>query len=112
MQDLDKQLKKGVLAIVILKLIGDEDRYGYDLMKTMDEKSGGFYEVREGSLYPVLYRLEDQGLVKCYRKEGGTRSVPRKYYSITEIGKKALVEQIEQWNTFKLSTEQLLSKEE
>ena len=112
MQHLDKQLKKGTLAIIILKLIGDEDRYGYDLMKTMDEKSGGYYEIKEGSLYPVLYRLEDQGFVECYRKEDGPRSVPRKYYRITVIGKEALAEQLNQWKTFVNSTERLLQEEE
>ena len=75
------QFKKGVLEMCVLSLLQDGDRYGYDvaceLSKTM--------EVSDGSVYPVLRRLKDDGYVTSYLEEA-SGGPPRKYYVITETG--------------------------
>jgi len=61
----------------------------------MEAKSDGYFSLKEGSLYPILYRLEDKGLIESYKNNfEGERKVPRKYYRITESGKDALNEML------------------
>lgn len=87
----ERQMKKGVLDMLVLKLLESEAKYGYQIIQEMKEKSGETFLLKDGTLYPVLYRLEDDGLVisKWSRAEGKQQS--RKYYEITENGKAALV---------------------
>lgn len=85
------QLKKGVIEILILKLLSQEKMYGYQLLQELDNKSNGVFKMKEGTLYPVLYRLEDNGYITSIwedsgSKDPGRRSMPRKYYQITESG--------------------------
>ncbi|SDZ27881.1 DNA-binding transcriptional regulator, PadR family [Proteiniborus ethanoligenes] len=113
MSGIDKQLKKGVLNILILKMINRKDMYGYELIQIMDEKSNGYFKLKEGSLYPVLYRLEDEGLIESYwNQEPYKRTVPRKYYKITKKGKAVLKVYIEEWNDFLESTKSILKGDE
>jgi len=108
-KDIEKQLRKGVLDILILKLISEKDMYGYELMKELDERSQGYYKLKEGSLYPVLYRLEDALLVENYRpEETGKRSVPRKYYKITDQGRLAVLSHRKKWNLFVESSNRII----
>lgn len=101
MVDINKQLKKGVLSILILEMISIKDRYGYELIQELDVASSGYYKLKEGSLYPVFYRLEDDGLIESYKVEiGEKRKVPRKYYKITELGQTRLKEMKNAWNEF------------
>ena len=112
MIEIDKQLKKGVLDIIVLKLLTRRDMYGYELMKILDQKSNGYYKLKEGSLYPVLYRLEDNHLIKSYWKsEEARKAIPRKYYSITDKGKKMINILIEKWNQFMVVSNNILSLE-
>ncbi|WP_352418633.1 PadR family transcriptional regulator [Proteiniborus sp.] len=109
MSEIDKQLKKGVLNILILKMISEKDMYGYELIQVMDEKSNGYFKLKEGSLYPVLYRLEDEGLIESYwNKEPSKRTVPRKYYKITKKGVAVFKVYIEEWNDFLDGTKGIL----
>lgn len=109
MNILNQQLKKGVLEIVVLKIISEEDVYGYDLIKKMEQESDGYYTIKEGSLYPILYRLEDKKYIESYSKAfDGERRVPRKYYKITDAGTSALYDLIEEWHAFKLITSSML----
>ncbi|UCH96318.1 MAG: helix-turn-helix transcriptional regulator [Candidatus Aminicenantes bacterium] len=112
MINIEKQLKKGVLEIIVLKLLTGRDMYGYELMQILDQKSSGYYRLKEGSLYPVLYRLEDNHLIKSYWKsEEARKAVPRKYYSITGKGKKTIDILIEKWNQFMVVSNKILSLE-
>lgn len=109
MNILNQQLKKGVLEIVVLKIISEDDVYGYDLIKKMELASQGYYSIKEGSLYPILYRLEDKKYIQSYSKAfAGERRVPRKYYKITDTGKVALMELLEEWRAFKNITSIIL----
>ena len=59
-----RQMKKGVLDMLVLKLLNKEQKYGYQLIYELKEKSGELFILKEGTLYPILYRLEDDGLVQ------------------------------------------------
>ncbi|MBD7911917.1 MULTISPECIES: PadR family transcriptional regulator [Clostridium] len=111
MPELDNQLKKGVLSIIVLKFISNKDRYGYEIIQELDQISRGYYKLKEGTLYPILYRLEDSGWIENYRVVSeDDKKVPRKYYRITEKGKEALNEQLETWRNFNNTTNSIFNK--
>lgn len=87
--------KRGTAEFLILYLLCDEDLYGYRITQLFNEKSGGRYTMLEGSLYLILFRLEDLGCVTGYT-EVVNKKRKRKYYHITEKGRayleKALLE--------------------
>ena len=92
MNDNSSQLKKGVLEILILKLLSQEKMYGYQLMHELDSKSKGVFKMKEGTLYPVLYRLEDDKFISSLWEEPDSsssekRPLPRKYYQISPSGR-------------------------
>ncbi len=82
----EKQMKKGVLEMLVLYLLCSEPKYGYQIIQEMKEKSNDVFRLKDGTLYPILYRLEDDGLVVSEWSEAQERQVPRKYYKITEKG--------------------------
>lgn len=109
MSKLNQQLKKGALEILILRVIERSDVYGYELIKTLEENSDGYFTLKEGSLYPILYRLEDKGFIESYKKSfEGERKIPRKYYKITQVGREALDEMIDTWHEFKGHMENMI----
>jgi PadR family transcriptional regulator PadR len=88
MRDFKKQFKKGVLELGILKLLNEKDHYGYSIIQEINRKSDNALDLKDGTLYPIMYRLEDNKLIESYwqtNPEG--RSKPRKYYRITKEGK-------------------------
>lgn len=88
MEDISRQLKKGVLDVLLLKLLEDQPLYGYELMSLLDRESKGYFALKEGTLYPVLYRLEDAGRVTSFwEKDKNRRGAQRKYYAITDEGR-------------------------
>lgn len=88
----ERQMKKGVLDMLVLKLLESEPKYGYQIIQEMKEKSDETFLLKDGTLYPILYRLEDDGLIQSKWSEAEGRQVPRKYYEITEEGKRMLDE--------------------
>lgn len=96
----EQQMKKGVLEMLVLKQLEKEEKYGYQLISQLKEKSGGMFTLKEGTLYPILYRLEDDGLVVSRWSEPAGREVSRKYYGITPEGKKGLEELESLWRRF------------
>lgn len=93
----ERQMKKGVLDMLVLSLLKSEAKYGYQIIQEMREKSEETFLLKDGTLYPILYRLEDDKLVAGKWSEAEGKQVPRKYYEITEEGKKALVEIEDVW---------------
>lgn len=109
MSGISKQLKKGVLEILILKIIKHQEMYGYELIQFIEDKSYGYFKLKEGSLYPILYRLEDDELIESYWNQDNTkRTVPRKYYKITKKGSAVLDVYIDEWNDFLKATKYFL----
>ena len=88
----ERQKKKGDLDMLVLRLLKSEAKYGYQIIQEMKEKSEEIFLLKDGTLYPILYRLEDDKLVVSKWSEAEGKQVPRKYYEITEAGKKALDE--------------------
>lgn len=86
----ERQMKKGVLDMLVLKLLESESKYGYQIIQEMREKSEETFLLKDGTLYPILYRLEEDGLVVSRWSEPEGKQVPRKYYEITASGKVAL----------------------
>lgn len=93
---MDKELMKGSIDILLLSQIAQKDMYGFEIIKNLKVKSNNLYSMSEGTLYPALQRLEHKKRLKSYwgDSEAGGR---RKYYSITEQGKKELTQKIEEW---------------
>ena len=92
-----RQMKKGVLDMLVLKLLERGPCYGYQLISELREKSRGIFLLKDGTLYPILYRLEDEGLVESRWSEAEGKQVPRKYYAITDAGKTALTDMGNTW---------------
>lgn len=89
------ELKRGVMEMCIMKLIEKEELYGYEIAKTLRTLTKDILNIEEGTLYPLLRRLEDRGWItgdwKIYRGRA------RKYYRLTPLGKRALHEMVNFW---------------
>lgn len=98
MMAVDKSLLTGSMTMLILKLLSEKDMYGYEMIDTLRKKSQNVFELKAGTLYPLLHGLEEKGMLKVYEQEflGKTR----KYYSITKEGKKLLKSKTEEWNEY------------
>lgn len=96
---IDKELLKGSTNLLVLKLLNNEDMYGYQIIKELKQKSEDVFELKEGTLYPILHSLESNGIIESYWEE--TESArKRKYYKITPKGKGFLKEKENEWNTY------------
>ena len=96
---LTDELKKGTTQLLILALLETQPRHGYELSKLLDQRSGGVVHVHAASLYPLLYRLEQDGLIegRWVEKPGQRR---RRFYQITAEGKRQLRAQRREWTEF------------
>lgn len=92
--------------MMVLSILEKENMYGYQMIKKMQEQSNNIFELGEGTLYPILHGLEEKGFITSYWDE--TSSKKRKYYAITEKGKKQLKEKKEEWKLFSNGINQLL----
>ena len=96
---LDRELKKGSAELLILSLVETRARHGYEISKLIDQRSGGRLHFKVGSLYPLLYRLEERGWIagKWVEKAGERR---RRFYRITPDGRQMLAAQRDHWREF------------
>lgn len=107
----ESQMKKGVLDMLVLKLLAKEEMYGYQIISELKQQSEGRFTLKEGMLYPVLYRLEDDGLVESKWSEvKEKKQVPRKYYVITNKGRQELVEIEKLWRAIQNSVAQIMNQ--
>lgn len=91
-----QSFRRGVMSLVILALLKREDMYGYQLVQETTNSSGGKLTTQEGSLYPVLYRLLDQGFISDRKVQVGKR-MTRIYYHLEPAGEKRLKELIQEY---------------
>jgi len=89
------QFKKGVLELCALALLAKKNRYGYELVNEISKN----ISISEGTIYPLLRRLKNDGFVTTYLEES-SEGAPRKYYQLTEAGKKMERELKEEWLIF------------
>ncbi|MGI8995224.1 MAG: PadR family transcriptional regulator [Pyrinomonadaceae bacterium] len=96
---LDRELKKGSAELLILSLVEDQPRHGYDIGSLIEQRSRGVLRFNVASLYPLLYRLERRGWIqgRWVEKAGQRR---RRYYRLTPEGKKVLAAQRNSWREF------------
>ena len=83
--------------MLVLRLLKSEAKYGYQIIQEMREKSEEIFLLKDGTLYPILYRLEDDGLVASKWIGAVGKQVPRKYYEITEDGMQELARIEDVW---------------
>ena len=94
-----QQLRKGSTPLLILSVLATNKMYGYQIMRELEQRSEGYFSMTAALLYPALHQLELDGLLKSEWQEGqGKRK--RKYYSITQKGRKALMSSQAEWKTF------------
>lgn len=103
-----KELLKGTVEIIVLNSLKElGESYGYQLVKAINAASGNLFELQEGTLYPLLYRLEDKSYVKSNKKMAQSGK-ERRYYSITSSGKKILNERRAELHLFVKALNQAL----
>ncbi len=83
--NLQSNLKKATIEMLLLKLLSEEDMYGYQMSQELKKRSSGSYTILEGSMYPILYRLTDQNYISFFEKKTGKRQ-SRIYYHIEAAG--------------------------
>ena len=96
---MDSRLLTGTVDMLIMDVLARGDSYGYHIAQTVMGQSDGYFELKEGSLYPALHRLERQSLLRAYwvDSEEGRR---RKYYRLTPKGRTALQKKRDEWQKF------------
>jgi PadR family transcriptional regulator, regulatory protein PadR len=94
-----RELRRGSLELIMLHLLSSGEAYGYEIVTKLTERTNGALEVTDGTLYPVLYRLENAGYVTI-RWETPARGVPRKYYRLTDAGRAELERMTREWTAF------------
>lgn len=100
------QMRKGVLEFCILSILSDGERYPTEIIEKMKE---GKLLIVEGTLYPLLTRLKNDGLL-AYRWEESTSGPPRKYFTLTDEGKRFLKELIESWTELTTSVNNIIQQ--
>ena len=94
--------------LLVLSLLSREDMYGYQMIAELEKKFDSTFTMKEGTLYPILKGLENDGAVESYQSEtpGGRK---RKYYHLTDKGRKQLVAETEQWRRYEYAINAVLS---
>jgi len=108
MSQIERELKRGTLEMLLLHLLAEEPTWGYELTRRLEERSDGRFRIKEGTLYPVLYRLQDAGQVETEWSQP-KRGVPRKYYRLTTTGRSRLVELATAWRDFATAIDAVLA---
>jgi transcriptional regulator len=103
---LERELKRGSTELLILALLDERQRHGYDIARLIEDRSGGAISFHAASLYPTLYRLEDKGLIEGrWVERAGQRR--RRYYRLTAEGRKILGEQRNTWSNFVIALDRV-----
>ena len=96
---MDKKMMAMGETMLVLKLLEEEDLYGYQIIRKLEERSNSVFSLKEGTLYPILHGLEEQDAVESYEKTAETGRI-RKYYHLTKKGKKLLEEKKKEWDAY------------
>ena len=103
----DKNLTSGSTTLLVLSLLSEGDKYGYQMIAELEERSDRTFSLKEGTLYPILHTLEKEGAVNAYEQEAPTGRT-RKYYHITKKGLRLLDEKREEWTAFSRTVDAIL----
>ncbi len=102
----DKGIVSGNTSMLILQLLSEKEMYGYEMIETLRQRSNEVFELKAGTLYPLLHGLESQGFLVSYEKE--FQGKMRKYYQITREGKNFLKKRVEEWSAYSKAVSQVL----
>ncbi len=109
-RSIERELKRGSLELAVLHVLSWGEAYGYEIATKLAGHTNGALEITDGTLYPVLYRLEAAGLVDV-RWETLKRGVPRKYYQLTKAGRGELARLTQEWSAFADAMTRLLRQD-
>lgn len=104
---IDKSLLAGSTGMLVLKLLEGGDMYGYQMIEELRRQSDRTFELKAGTLYPLLHSLEQKGFIDAW-EEVSDASRPRRYYRLTETGRRQLAEQTAQWRAFSGAVDRVL----
>ena len=107
MSKIDKSLLSGSTSMLVLALLRESDKYGYQMITELALRSDNTFELKEGTLYPVLHALEKDGALKSYDKQAPSGKM-RKYYSITKEGLKKLHDKQLEWEEYTTAVNMVL----
>lgn len=108
---IDKGFIGGSTNLLVLSLLKEKDMYGYEIIKDLEIRSDNTFKFKEGTLYPLLHKLENEEYIKSYKKKSKTGR-ERKYYEITDKGEKQLIEEKKQWHVFSTTINKVLGGDE
>lgn len=104
---IDKTLLAGSTATLILKLLDRQDMYGYQIIEELARRSDNTFQLKAGTLYPLLHGLEKKGLLESYEENADSARI-RKYYRLTGKGKKFLKEKTAEWKEYSSAVSKIL----
>ncbi len=96
---IEKSLLSGSTPLLVLSLLSDGDKYGYEMVEELARRSDDTFQLKEGTLYPLLHSLEKEKYVTSYEKPAPSGR-QRKYYRLTDSGKKQLAQKEQEWRFF------------
>jgi PadR family transcriptional regulator PadR len=99
LRTMERDLRRGSARVLILAMLAEKPMYGYQIAKELKRRSKGYFAFKEGTLYPALHGLEKEGLLTS-QWEVVDKGPSRKYYHLTDDGRKALTDSAEEWTTF------------
>ncbi len=104
------ELKRGSIQLCLLALLAKDEKYGFQILHELRERSNGFFDLKEGTLYPALRRLEERAFVESRWRDPapGEGGIPRKYYRLTDRGRRALREALTIWDEMARGAERVL----
>jgi DNA-binding PadR family transcriptional regulator len=94
----NKSLISGSTSMLLLSLLSEKDMYGYEMIETLNKRSNHVFDLKAGTLYPLLHSLEEKEYLMSYEDNDNIK--PRKYYHITEKGRKYLKKLSTEWNEY------------
>lgn len=104
---IDKTLLAGSTATLILKLLDGQDMYGYQIIEELARRSDNTFQLKAGTLYPLLHGLEKKGLLESYEQNADSARI-RKYYRLTNKGRKHLKEKTDEWKEYSSAVSKIL----
>ena len=104
---IDKSLLAGSIATLILKLLDGQDMYGYQIIEELARRSDNTFQLKAGTLYPLLHGLEKKGLLESYEQNADSARI-RKYYRLTNKGRKHLKEKTDEWKEYSSAVSKVL----
>ena len=102
----EKKSLSGNTSMLLLQLMSERDMYGYEIIETLRKRSENVFNLKAGTMYPLLHGLESKGLLQCYETE--SQGKIRRYYSITQKGRSVLAEKKQEWKPYSQAVNQVM----